>query len=102
MLLDQTGAEAGEAAVAEPELLVSILMPCLDEAETISACIREALAALAAAGVAGEVVVADNGSTDGSHGLGGRGRRARGRTLPPAATATPWPAGSPRRAAGSC
>ena len=69
MLLDQTGTEAGVVAVAEADLLVSILMPCLDEAETISACVREACAALAAAGVAGEVVVADNGSSDGSPAL---------------------------------
>ena len=50
-------------------LEVSILMPCLNEAETIAGCVREALAALAAAGVAGEVLVADNGSSDGSPAL---------------------------------
>jgi hypothetical protein len=41
-------------------------MPCLDEAETIGACVREAMGFLAASGVRGEVVVGDNGSTDGS------------------------------------
>ena len=50
-------------------LEVSILMPCLNEAETIAGCVREALAALAAAGVAGEVLVADNGSSDDSPAL---------------------------------
>ena len=50
-------------------LEVSILMPCLNEAETIAGCVREALAALAAAEVAGEVLVADNGSSDGSPAL---------------------------------
>ena len=50
-------------------LEVSILMPCLNEAETIAGCVREALAALAAAGVAGEVLVADNGSSDESPAL---------------------------------
>ncbi len=41
-------------------------MPCLDEAETVERCVASARAALEAAGLAGEVVVADNGSTDGS------------------------------------
>src|SRR5215211_515840 len=49
---------------ARPEL--SILMPCLNEAETLGTCIRKAQQALADLDVAGEVVVADNGSTDGS------------------------------------
>lgn len=41
-------------------------MPCLNEAETLATCIRKARAGLAAAGVSGEIIVADNGSTDGS------------------------------------
>jgi hypothetical protein len=41
-------------------------MPCLNEARTVAVCIDKAKAALDALGVAGEVVVADNGSTDGS------------------------------------
>lgn len=45
---------------------LTILMPCLNEAETIQACVREAMDFLADAGVDGEVLVADNGSTDGS------------------------------------
>ena len=56
---------AGGAAALE----VSIVMPCLDEAETLAGCIGEALAALAAAGVTGEVLIADNGSGDGSPAL---------------------------------
>ena len=47
-----------------PEL--TILMPCLNEAETLAGCIRQAQAFLREHGVDGEVVVADNGSTDGS------------------------------------
>jgi glycosyltransferase involved in cell wall biosynthesis len=43
---------------------VSVVLPCLDEAETLHACIRVAQAGLAATGLRGEVVVADNGSTD--------------------------------------
>ena len=48
------------------ELLVTILMPCLNEAETLAFCVRQAVTALRDNNVAGEVVVADNGSTDGS------------------------------------
>lgn len=47
-------------------LELSIVMPCLNEAETVGACVREAVAFLRQSGVPGEVVVADNGSTDGS------------------------------------
>jgi glycosyltransferase involved in cell wall biosynthesis len=45
---------------------VSIVMPCLNEAETLAICIRKARSMFAAHGIHGEVVVADNGSTDGS------------------------------------
>ncbi|HXC94214.1 MAG TPA: glycosyltransferase family 2 protein [Edaphobacter sp.] len=48
------------------ELLVTILMPCLNEAETLSFCVCQAVAALNDNNIAGEVIVADNGSTDGS------------------------------------
>jgi glycosyltransferase involved in cell wall biosynthesis len=49
-----------------PPLAITILMPCLNEAETLATCIRKARAAIAATGLAGEVLIADNGSTDGS------------------------------------
>jgi len=52
--------------VRPAELELTILMPCLNEAETIGACITKAQAFLARKGVMGEVVVSDNGSTDGS------------------------------------
>ena len=45
---------------------LSVVMPCLNEAETLATCIDKAHAALRENGIAGEVVVADNGSTDGS------------------------------------
>ncbi len=48
---------------------VSIVLPCLDEAETLEACIREAQSFLARNGVDGEVIVGDNGSTDGSRAI---------------------------------
>jgi len=41
-------------------------MPCLNERETVGVCVRKAMATLREAGIAGEVIVADNGSTDGS------------------------------------
>ena len=58
------------------ECELTILMPCLNEAETLGICIDKARGYLAASGIAGEVVIADNGSTDGSReiaeGLGAR------------------------------
>jgi glycosyltransferase involved in cell wall biosynthesis len=45
-------------------LEVSIVMPCLNEAETLPTCIADAFRALQQAGVDGEVVISDNGSTD--------------------------------------
>jgi glycosyltransferase involved in cell wall biosynthesis len=48
------------------EIELSIVMPCLDEAATVGGCVAKALSFLSTAGVVGEVVVADNGSTDGS------------------------------------
>jgi glycosyltransferase involved in cell wall biosynthesis len=48
---------------------LTILMPCLNEAETIETCVRKAKNFLDSRGIRGEVVVADNGSTDGSQSL---------------------------------
>ncbi|MBR1090697.1 glycosyltransferase family 2 protein [Bradyrhizobium manausense] len=48
------------------ELELTILMPCLNEAETLATCVAKAQSFLVRAGVAGEVLIADNGSTDGS------------------------------------
>src|SRR5262245_16424641 len=56
---------------AAPE--VSIVIPCLNEAETIEIVLREASAALEKSGIPGEIVVADNGSTDGSQELARQG-----------------------------
>jgi glycosyltransferase involved in cell wall biosynthesis len=49
---------------AETPMELTILMPCLDEAETLAVCIAKARRFLAESGVDGEVLVADNGSTD--------------------------------------
>jgi glycosyltransferase involved in cell wall biosynthesis len=48
------------------DIELSIIMPCLNEAETVGTCVRKALKYLAGSGIAGEVIVGDNGSTDGS------------------------------------
>jgi glycosyltransferase involved in cell wall biosynthesis len=53
-----------EAESRDAEL--TILMPCLNEAETIATCIDKAHGFLARSGVAGEILIADNGSSDGS------------------------------------
>lgn len=50
----------------EQELELTILMPCLNEAETIVQCIEKAKGFLSREGVSGEVLIADNGSVDGS------------------------------------
>jgi hypothetical protein len=56
-------------ASVEHGLELTILMPCLNEAETIQACIRKARKFLVENDVDGEVVIGDNGSTDGSQEL---------------------------------
>src|SRR3984893_10700280 len=61
--------EANARAASEfaPEL--SIFMPCLNEARTVGTCVQKALAYLEMYNVPGEVIVADNGSRDGSHAI---------------------------------
>jgi glycosyltransferase involved in cell wall biosynthesis len=54
----------GETMSQTPE--VSVVMPCLNEADTLESCIRKALRAFQESGIAGEVIVADNGSSDAS------------------------------------
>jgi glycosyl transferase family 2 len=58
---------------------LSVVMPCLNEAETVETCVRKALGFFAEHGVDGEVVIADNGSTDGSQQLA---REAGARVVP--------------------
>ena len=48
---------------------LTVVMPCLNEAETVATCVRKAIGFLQESGISGEVVVADNGSTDGSQRL---------------------------------
>lgn len=60
--------EAAETTTAAPTAPVelTIVMPCLNEAETLATCIQQARAFFDDHGVDGEVLIADNGSTDGS------------------------------------
>ena len=51
------------------DIEVSVVMPCLNEADSVAACVEQALGAMKQAGLTGEVIVADNGSTDGSPAL---------------------------------
>ena len=61
---------SGALTEAAPETLeLTILMPCLNEAETIEVCVKKAMGYLERSGVSGEVLIADNGSTDGSQAL---------------------------------
>jgi len=66
----------------EEGIEVSFVMPCLNEAETLEACIRKARRAIEAHGLPAEIVVADNGSTDGSQEIA---RRLGARVVPVAA-----------------
>jgi hypothetical protein len=52
--------------LSKPEIELTILLPCLNEAETLATCIRKASSFLTVNVITGEIVVADNGSTDGS------------------------------------
>jgi glycosyltransferase involved in cell wall biosynthesis len=62
--IESTELRRPDAAVETP--LVSVVIPCLNEAENIEECVRSALEAMEQAGIPGEVVVADNDSEDGS------------------------------------
>ncbi len=54
------------AMAQDTSVEVSIVLPCLNEADTVGACVEKAVRALRDANIHGEVIVADNGSTDGS------------------------------------
>lgn len=61
-----TSVNLNAIAPSERQIELSVVMPCLNEIETVGVCVRKSLAALRKAGIEGEVIVADNGSTDGS------------------------------------
>jgi len=64
-------AECG-GATGDSGLELSVVMPCLNEADTLETCVEKAMRAMREAGIAGEVIVADNGSTDGSQAIATR------------------------------
>ncbi len=66
------GRENRLATSNELPLEVSIVMPCLNEADTLAMCIEKAHRALQEHRISGEVIVADNGSSDGSQAIGER------------------------------
>src|SRR5215813_1874960 len=68
-------------AVSNPAMLcdaqsspteLTILMPCLNEAETIAICVKKASSYLSRSHIRGEILIADNGSTDGSQAVAQR------------------------------
>lgn len=66
----ELGAREGAVATAEvPALELSVVIPCLNEADTLRVCIEKAQRSLREHGICGEIVVADNGSTDGSRSI---------------------------------
>jgi glycosyltransferase involved in cell wall biosynthesis len=62
----ETGVHQRATPPSEDGCLVTIVMPCLNEAESLKPCIEKARKAIEDLGIQGEVLIADNGSTDGS------------------------------------
>ena len=54
------------SSIGEDQVELTVIMPCLNEAATLATCIRKAQGFLERHGVKGEIVIGDNGSTDGS------------------------------------
>jgi len=69
MVASETRMSIGQKA---PPIELTILMPCLNEAETLGICIEKALGFLRRSGISGEVLIADNGSSDGSQEIAAR------------------------------
>src|SRR5262245_46241941 len=62
----ESGHTVAETGTGFIDVEVSVVMPCLNEADTLALCIYKAWGALREGGLCGEVIVADNGSSDGS------------------------------------
>jgi glycosyltransferase involved in cell wall biosynthesis len=70
MLLTEAAEQVRERESPVPE--VSIVMPCLNESDTLATCVEKAQRALREHQISGEIIVADNGSTDGSQAIAAR------------------------------
>src|SRR2546421_11838429 len=70
------------AAMESAPVELTVLMPCLDEARTVGTCVAKARETCRANGIVAEILVADNGSADGSQRLA-RGSGARVIHVPP-------------------
>ncbi len=75
----ETRSDIALAVPSERPVELSIVMPCLNEAETLASCINKAQGFLHKHGIIGEVIIADNGSTDGSQEIA---RYCGGRVVP--------------------
>ena len=64
--IDRASALVDSIASDAPSVELSVVMPCLNEADTLATCIEKCLSVFESEGLDAEVVVADNGSTDGS------------------------------------
>ena len=64
-ILASQGSQSVQAGAKQP-IEVSVVIPCLNEANSLGFCVDKAVNAFRSAGLSGEVIVADNGSTDGS------------------------------------
>lgn len=60
------GSQSGANSESNASLELSVVMPCLNEADTVAECVMSAIRTMCENRIAGEVVVADNGSADGS------------------------------------
>jgi glycosyltransferase involved in cell wall biosynthesis len=70
LLIDSASDMVAQASASqESPIELSIVMPCLNEVETLATCVRKAQQSLREHNISGEVIVADNGSTDGSQSL---------------------------------
>lgn len=72
MITTRQAPVAPQSDIPPDSVELTILMPCLNEAETLEVCIRKARGFLQSSGVSGEVLIADNGSTDGSQAIAER------------------------------
>jgi glycosyltransferase involved in cell wall biosynthesis len=61
-----TSQDAPLRSVTSEDIQLSVVMPCLNESATVGTCVKKALETMRRHGIRGEIVVADNGSTDGS------------------------------------